>query len=116
MCWLYEGRVDRLSRAATRAIEAAQPCVSPVVDLELELLHEIGRISKGPEAILSALGRDIGLRVEAAGFLQAVTAARALRWTRDPFDRLIAAQAVVAGARLVTRDALIRKHCPAALW
>lgn len=116
VCWLYEGRVDRLSAPASQAIEAGLPCVSPIVDLELELLHEIGRISKGPEAILSALGRDIGLRIESVGFLQVVAAARALRWTRDPFDRLIAAQAMAAGARLVTRDSLIRRHCPAALW
>jgi len=116
VCWLYEGRVERLSRPARQAIESSQPCVSPIVELELELLYEIGRISRGPEAILSALGRDVGLRVEAAGFSQVVAAARPLRWTRDPFDRLIAAQAMVAGARLVSRDALILRHCPAALW
>ncbi|MGQ0543759.1 MAG: type II toxin-antitoxin system VapC family toxin [Betaproteobacteria bacterium] len=116
VCWLYEGRVEQLSRPAKQAIESAQPCVSPLVDLELALLHEIGRITKGPETVLSALSRDIGLRVEAAGFPEVVAAARSLRWTRDPFDRLICAQATLAGARLVSRDALIRRHCPAALW
>jgi PIN domain nuclease of toxin-antitoxin system len=39
-----------------------------------------------------------------------------LGWTRDPFDRLIAAQALVANATLVTKDTLMSKHCPAALW
>jgi len=116
VCWLYEGRLDRLSAAAAQAIESAQPCVSPIVDLELELLHEIGRIAKGPEPILSALAKDIGLRLEAGAFAQVVAQARSLRWTRDPFDRLIAAQAMVAGVRLVSRDALIRRHCPVALW
>lgn len=116
VCWLYEGRIDRLSAAAAQAIEAGRPAVSPIVDLELQLLHEIGRIVKGPEAILSALGRDIGLQIEAAEFPRVAAASRSLSWTRDPFDRLIAAQAMLCGARLVTKDALIRKHCAAALW
>ena len=116
VCWLYEGRIDLLSAAAAQAIEAGRPAVSPIVDLELQLLREIGRIVKGPGTILSALGRDIGLQVEAAEFPRVVAAARSLSWTRDPFDRLIAAQAMLAGARLVTKDALLRKHCAAALW
>jgi PIN domain nuclease of toxin-antitoxin system len=48
----------------------------------------------------------------------AAVAARAhtLAWTRDPFDRLIAGEAAVAGARLVTRDDLLSRHFHAALW
>lgn len=116
VCWLYEGRLDLISAAATRAIEGGQLFVSPVVDLELKLLHEIGRILKGPDAVLSALAREIGLEVDAAAFSRVVVAARGLSWTRDPFDRLIVGEAMLAGARLVTKDRLIRKHCPAALW
>jgi len=37
-------------------------------------------------------------------------------WTRDPFDRLIAAQAALARARLLTRDDLLRRHFPSAFW
>lgn len=72
-----------LSEAAAQAIEAGRPAVSPNVDLELPLLHEIGRIVKGTEPILSALGRDIGLQIEAAGFPRVAAAARSLGWTRD---------------------------------
>lgn len=116
VCWLYEGRIDLLSTAAAQAIEGSRTVVSPIVDLELQLLHEIGRILKGPNEILSVLGREIGLEVEAAAFPRIVAAARELSWTRDPFDRLIAAQATLADARLVTKDRLMRKHCPWALW
>jgi PIN domain nuclease of toxin-antitoxin system len=90
--------------------------VSPVVELELQLLHEIGRILKGPDAVLHALGREIGLQVTTTEYRSVVTTARALEWTRDPFDRLIVADAILAGAKLVTKDRLIRKHCATALW
>jgi len=39
-----------------------------------------------------------------------------LSWTRDAFDRLIVAQAALDRAALVTRDRLILKHYPKALW
>ena len=54
--------------------------------------------------------------MEPASFSKVAPAARGLRWTRDPFDRLIAAHAMVTDATLITKDTLIRKHCPAALW
>jgi PIN domain nuclease of toxin-antitoxin system len=45
-----------------------------------------------------------------------VDAALPIHWTRDPFDRLIAAHAIASNARLDTKDRLIRQHCPNALW
>lgn len=116
VCWLYEGRSELLSAAARDALERGRLFVSPIVDLELQLLREIGRIRKGPETVLPALAREIGLEFAAADYSKVVTAARDLHWTRDPFDRLIVAQATLAGARLVTKDALIRRHFRAAIW
>jgi PIN domain nuclease of toxin-antitoxin system len=116
VCWLYEGRPELLSAAAAAAVEGGRLFVSPVVDLELQLLREIGRILRGPDTVLRALAREIGLQVTTTDYRSAVAAARALAWTRDPFDRLIVADAMLAGARLVTKDRLIREHCPAALW
>lgn len=37
-------------------------------------------------------------------------------WTRDPFDRLIVANAKAAGAPLITKDERIRKHYRRAIW
>lgn len=116
VCWLYEGRSELLSAAAREAVEHGQLAISPIVDLELQLLHEIGRILKGPGTVLPALAREIGLQVAATEYPRIIAAARDLSWTRDPFDRLIVAHATLAGARLVTKDRLIRKYCPAAVW
>ncbi|MBW8060344.1 MAG: type II toxin-antitoxin system VapC family toxin [Solirubrobacterales bacterium] len=39
-----------------------------------------------------------------------------LSWTHDPFDRLIAAHAIVADAPLITADRTILAHLPLAIW
>ena len=116
VCWLYEGRVEMLSAPARSALESGRLAISPIVDLELQFLYEIGRIVKGPAAVLPALGRELGLQVSESSFASVVAAARELTWTRDPFDRLIVAEAAIVGARLVSKDRLIRRHFEASIW
>jgi PIN domain nuclease of toxin-antitoxin system len=116
VCWLYEGRVDLLSPPAADAIEQGKLRISPIVDLELQYLHEIGRLTKGSAVILPELAADIGLEVSTESFYRIVVQARGLAWTRDPFDRLIVAEVMLAKAKLVTKDKLIRDHLTAAVW
>lgn len=116
VCWLYAGKIDLLSAQAARVIGRARLRVSPMVDLELQLLYEIDRIFKPSQVILNALRREIGLETRVVAFDQMVIAARNLSWARDPFDQLIVAQAMAERLPLVTKDALIRKHCELALW
>lgn len=116
VCWLYEGRAELLTPAALRAIESGLLQVSPVVQLELTYLHEIGRISREGGYVLHALTKDIGLSVADVSLVQVIKIAGALTWTRDPFDRMIVAHAMVADAALVSKDRLIRKHCDKAIW
>ncbi len=51
-----------------------------------------------------------------ASLADVTQAAAPLSWTRDPFDRLIAAHAIVANAPLVTADRTIRENLPLAIW
>jgi PIN domain nuclease of toxin-antitoxin system len=57
-----------------------------------------------------------GLSVSSAAWHEAVTVAVGYRWTRDPFDRLIAATAAIENCKLVTADKTLRQHCPFACW
>ena len=66
--------------------------------------------------MLAALRRDMGLAVADTSLAELVQAAVDLSWTRDPFDRLIAAHAIVANAPLITADETIRKNLPLATW
>jgi len=114
--WLYEG-VDRRIPSGVRALlDTEEPFVSPIVELELAYLHEVGRVTEPPSAPLNALRGSIGLQVADVSLAALTQAALGLSWTRDPFDRMIAAQAIVSGAPLVTADRTLLEHLPLATW
>lgn len=114
--WLYAGDVDRLSDAAKDAIESDVLAVSPMVLLELQYLHEIGRLTVGADTIIADLRERIGLGISEVVFDAVVDVAMTLPWTRDPFDRMIAADAIVGAAPLVTQDEVMRTQVPNAIW
>ena len=116
MGWLYEGVDRRLPVSVRELIESEPPRVSPMVELELTYLYEVRRVTEPAEAPLSALRRTIGLQVAEASFADVAQAAAGLSWTRDPFDRLISAHAIVADAPLLTADETILEHLPLATW
>lgn len=114
--WLYQGDKTRFSETALQLLDSDEPFVSPAVELELQYLFEIGRISERGGTILSYLSRMIGLRVDECRFSEAVGAALDLSWTRDPFDRLICANAGLHAAPLITKDETIRRNYRHARW
>ncbi len=113
---IAQGEAAGFSRAVRNAIERGDVLASAAAVLEMEMLHEIGRLKVNGSKILSLLATDIGLRVCDLPFRIIVEHALAETWTRDPFDRLIVANAKAAGAPLVTKDERILKHYTRALW
>ena len=116
LVWLFLGEVNKLSAGARKAIEDHELLASPAAVLELEFLHEIGRLKPRASKVTSALAADVGLRVCELPFRRVVEQALEESWVRDPFDRLIVANAKEAGAALVTKDARIRRNYTRALW
>jgi len=116
--WLAGGEAGRLSEKARFLLSSGPIRVSPMVELELSLLHEIGRITAGAAEILAELRRSLGLEVDTASFAAGVALAATARYSfiRDPFDRVIAAHADAAGASLLTRDRVLRAHLDFAVW
>ena len=66
--------------------------------------------------MLAALRRDIGAEVADVSLATLVQTAIDLDWTRDPFDRLIAAHALVENVPLITADRTMREHLALATW
>lgn len=117
LVWLYQDSATRLTPRGADAIESAERLlISPMVELELAYLHEIGRITQPAAAILDNLRRELDLETCKLPFASVVGAALNQTWTRDPFDRLIVAQAAHGGNRLLTADRNIVEHYSLAVW
>jgi PIN domain nuclease of toxin-antitoxin system len=106
-----QAKLGSLSKEARRLLNReTQFRISPMVLLELEYLREIGRIRLGARELLSRLGPPIGLLVCDLPFQNVALQAASESWTRDPFDRIIVAQARLAKAVLITRDGNMLAH------
>ncbi len=118
LVWLYaQGKNLKLPAASRDAIQASEDLrISPMVQLELTYLQEIGRATAGAQEIISAMSSGLNLRICPVSFAQVVLLAQQQPWTRDPFDRLIVAQAQLTNAALITKDETIRNHYALALW
>lgn len=117
VAWLYEGLVDRLSIPAKQAIEQCTLLYSPMVELELQYLHEIGRLTAPADTLVQALEGEIGLRPADVELHAIIPIAKQLTWTRDVFDRMIVATTMtIQDAQLITKDARVRQHSAVALW
>lgn len=117
LVWLYQDGAVRLTPQAIQALETAeQLLISPMVELELAYLHEIARINCDAFTILDSLRRDIGLETCPQPFAAVIGTALTLDWTRDPFDRIIVAQAAHRDSPLLSADQNIIKHYAAAIW
>lgn len=112
---LFQGRTAGLSRKALAAIDREPLTVSPAVLLELELLHEIGRIKHGAARIAQTLATELAIHPASDSFAEILGRALPLAYTRDPFDRLIVAHAELRDAALITLDQRIHQHYARAL-
>ena len=85
--------------------------VSPVSFLEVQFLTEVGRLEASTSEFAAAIGRDPRFVVDEVPLIALIDRALPLGWTRDPFDRLLAAHSEARRAPLCTLDRAMRaKH------
>jgi PIN domain nuclease of toxin-antitoxin system len=117
LAWLSEGSLAGLSPKIDRLLEQADLLFSPMVLLELEYLYEIKRSKHSSRDIQHKVEHELGVRLCDLPFPTIASAALDEKWTRDPFDRLIVANAKANGfAWLISADELMRKHYPRTVW
>lgn len=114
--WLHTADTARLSPRALRAVQDSDLLLSPIVELELAYLHEVGRTGGPPSEVLSALQSLSGLSVAQIGFAAVTSTAVGITWTRDPFDRMLAAHAIAADLPLLTKDRTLLDNLEQAFW
>jgi len=114
--WLYAGKVEKLSEQAKELINGHEVFISPVVRLELQYLFEIQRTTDEANEIVFDLSDRIGLKICDKSFNTIVSGALDFSWTRDPFDRIIVANAAINNNILVTKDQNILENYEKAMW
>ena len=114
--WLYAGKIKKLSEQAKKLINDHEIIISPVVRLELQYLFEIQRVTDEANEIIFDLSDRIGLKICNKSLNTIVGSALVLSWTRDPFDRIIVANAAINQNILVTKDQNILENYEKAIW
>ena len=116
VAWLYAGEVDIIPGKVRSLIDTEELLISPIVELELQYLFELQRTTQPGSVVVECLEEEIGLARCGLPFAQIVAEALTNDWTRDPFDRIVVAQAQARRTPLLTRDATIRDHYTEAMW
>ena len=117
LIWLSDGSLAGLSPKIDRLLQQADLLFSPMVLLELEFLYEIKRSKRPSRDIRQKVEYELGVRLCNLSFPIVADAALDEKWTRDPFDRLIVANAKANGfAWLISADEAMRKHYPRTVW
>jgi PIN domain nuclease of toxin-antitoxin system len=108
----------RLTLRAKQQIETADDLLaSAMVMLELEMLYEKRVLRYSACQILADLNQQIGVSVCQLPMATIMNAALTLKWTREPGDRIIVANAIANNeAPLITSDRRIHEHYENAIW
>lgn len=114
--FLWEGRAEVFGARSQELLERSALFVSPLVRLELQFLREVGKLKVDADQILGSLASDARVTATEDSLDALVPLAMPLTWTRDPFDRLLVATALLHQAPLVTRDARIQENFAGAVW
>jgi len=112
----HAGLTEKLSEQGRQLINENELYGSVMVRLELQYLYEIQRITENSDTIISDLSKRIGLEVCDKNFNAIITQSLEVSWTRDPFDRIITANAALNDTILLTKDANILENYPHARW
>lgn len=114
--WLYAGLTDKLTDFSKTLINENDLYISAIVRLELQYLYEIKRITDQSDLIISDLSDRIGLKVCEKNFNLIISKSLTINWTRDPFDRIITANAQINNNILITKDQNILDNYIYAKW
>ncbi|MBE9217001.1 PIN domain-containing protein [Plectonema cf. radiosum LEGE 06105] len=116
VAWLHSGLTDKLTDLAKTLINDNEVYISAIVRLELQYLYEIKRITDEPDVIISNLSEEIGLKICNKNFNDIICVTLTITWTRDPFDRIITANALLNNNILLSKDQNILNNYLYARW
>lgn len=105
------GEPTRLPAAARTRLNASDVYVSAASIWEISIKSALGKLQADPNLILGAL-QDTGFLLMGISPVHAAFVRRLPLHHRDPFDRMLVAQATVEGMGLLTNDAALDPYGP----
>jgi PIN domain nuclease of toxin-antitoxin system len=114
--WWMEGEVSKISERALAALgsEGMEPVVSAVTVWEVAIKRSLGKV-KARAGMLTAIERA-GVELLPVTARHADLVASLPLHHRDPFDRLLVAQATAENIPLVTNDESLRRYDIEVIW
>jgi len=116
--WLLDD--PQLSVAARAAIGEARRrvCVSTASAWEIAIKHQLGKLPQARDIVdnLDGYLRKERFEVLSIGLQHALDAGKLPGPHRDPFDRMLMAQATCESMLIVSNDAVFREYGVAVLW
>jgi len=106
--WALTGEATLDDRVLDSLRHEPDVYLSPITLWEITIKQAVGKLA-GP-ADLAERVRDMGFRDLPVTHRHAIAAGRLPAHHRDPFDRMLIAQAVEEGLTLATRDPAIHKY------
>jgi PIN domain nuclease of toxin-antitoxin system len=112
--WLTDDR--RLSRKARQAIATDDILVSVVSAWEIEIKRGLGRLEANTHAILDEVTGTEGFAWLEVGPAHVAALVDLPPLHRDPFDRMLVAQAQLEHVALISRDRALRAYSIDTIW
>jgi PIN domain nuclease of toxin-antitoxin system len=114
--WWMEGEVSKISERALAALgsEGLDPVVSAVTVWEVAIKRSLGKV-KARAGMLDEIERA-GVELLPVTARHADLVASLPLHHRDPFDRLLVAQATAENIPLVTNDESLRRYDVEVIW
>jgi PIN domain nuclease of toxin-antitoxin system len=114
--YIFNKTMNKFTNETQILLEEENLFVSPIILLELQYLYEIKRLIVKPEVLLNTLKSEINLDMDDISYISVIKSGLDLSWIRDPFDRLIVANAEFRKSKLVTKDERILNRYDRAVW
>jgi PIN domain nuclease of toxin-antitoxin system len=112
--WLADD--PRLGPRARSTIRAGEVFISVVSLWEIEIKRRLGRIEADTSSILESVGMTEGFHLLDVRPTHVVSLIELPQLHRDPFDRMLVAQAVRENVPLLTKDPMLTRYPIDHVW
>lgn len=114
--WLENGDLYRFGKLSLLYLENCHLLISPMVKLELQYLYQKKRVTEDAESIIDKITNKVDFSACQKNWLDIVNIALTCDFTRDVFDRLIVAHAMLDHDILISKDENLTKHYKNCVW